>query len=347
MEVIYGLNNIKRYKNPVVAIGVFDGVHRAHRRILQNLVRTARRIKGTGIVLTFSPHPRKEGSLSSLDHRMHLLESLGVDAGIILDFNRSFARISAARFVKEILSGKIKARYVCVGENFRFGKHAQADAGTLRSFARYYGFKVKIFRTIRFKGNPVSSTAIRKLIADGKLADAEKLLLRPVSVLGKVIKGTSIATALGFPTANIKPDHEVLPPPGVYAANALLGDKKLSAIAYVGAKPTFTPLEKVTGFSGRPAGFYADDGLIMPPSVKTVRGRNSLIGFPRGSRRDGNKKIVEVHIFAFEKNIYGKDMEVQFIKKIREEKKFASSQLLIKQIKKDIVSAKKILLSHS
>lgn len=291
----------------MVAIGVFDGVHRAHRRILQNLVQTARRIKGAGIVLTFSPHPRKEDSLSSLEHRMRLFEALGVDAGIVLDFNRSFSRITAGHFVRDVLVKKLDARYVCVGENFRFGKHAQADALSLRSFGRLYGFGVKIFKTIRFNGEPVSSTAIRKLIAAGRLADAKKLLLRPVSVLGSVVKGTSVATDLGFPTANLNPDHEVLPPSGVYAANALLRNKKFPAIAYIGKR------------TARPA--YG--GRIKNP------------------------RIVEVHIFSFKRNIYGKDMEVQFIKKIREEKRFSSPQLLIKQIKKDIVSAKKILLFHS
>ncbi len=306
MEVIHGLRNIRKYKNPVIAIGVFDGVHRAHRRILQAVVRTARRIGGTGVVLTFSPHPQREDSLSSLEHRLRYFKALGIDAGIILDFNRSFAGISADRFVKDVLVGKIGVRSVFVGENFRFGKHAHADTGILETLGRRYGFRVRIFKTICFKGKPVSSTSIRGLIAEGRLSDAKRLLLRPVSVLGKVVRGTSVATKLGFPTANLKPDHEVLPPPGVYAVRALLRSTKPGAVAYIGVKPAFA-----SRFS----------------SLKP--------------------HIVEVHIFSFNENIYGEEMEVQFIKKIRDDKRFISSQSLIKQIKKDIVSAKKIFLSHS
>jgi riboflavin kinase/FMN adenylyltransferase len=233
---------------------------------------------------------------------LKLFESLGIDVGIILDFNRSFSLITADHFVRDVLARKIGARSVFVGENFRFGKHAHADSGTLKRLARFFGFHVKIFGTIRFKGKPVSSTVIRRLVAKGKFSEARTLLLRPVSVLGKVVKGESVAKGLGFPTANLRPDHEVLPPPGIYAAKALLKGRSLDAVAFIGKK-------------------YA----------------------PRHTAG----KIVEVHIFSFKKNIYGKEMEVQFIRKIRDEKKFSSSEKLIKQIKKDVFSAKRTLSHHS
>ena len=289
-------------------MGVFDGVHRGHINILKGAVRKARVIKGTSMVLTFWPHPQREESLYSLEHRLRLISEIGIDVCVVINFNREFANVSASGFVKNILFKKIHARYIHVGKNFRFGKNAEGNFKTLDRLSKVYNFKVKIFEVIKIKNKPISSTYIRSLIKQGRLNTAEKLLTRPVSILGTVIKGISAGRKLGFPTANIDPHHEVIPPSGVYAVIAILKNKKFYGACYIGAKPTFLT--------------------------------RSVISYKQ------HAKNIEVYIFNFANDIYGKYLEIQFIKKIRNEEKFSSTSVLIEQIKKDILNVKKEFSLH-
>ncbi|MFH0790519.1 MAG: bifunctional riboflavin kinase/FAD synthetase [Candidatus Omnitrophota bacterium] len=304
MKIIYGITGIRKYKRPVAALGVFDGVHRGHRNILKTAVAEARNINGTSIVLTFWPHPQKEESLYSLPHRLKLIEELGVDVCIVINFNKKFAGVTAADFITGILIEKLRVHAVYVGENFRFGKNAEGDANILKQFSKTYNFKLKIFKIIRVKHDAVSSTYIRNLIRQGELRAAGKLLGRPVSVLGTVIRGISLAKQLGFPTANINPHHEVLPPPGVYSAAVFFNKHPFMGVCYIGTKPTINHRPRVTG------------------------------------KKPRDVIHVEAHIFDFHQNIYGKDLEIQFIKKIRNERKFNTLEFLSKQIKKDVIYAK-------
>ena len=309
MRVTYGLNKIKKFKKPAVALGVFDGVHRAHRSILKATAKEARRTKGTSVVLTFWPHPQNEETLYSLEHRLRLISEIGIDACIVVRFNKFFAKQSAEDFIKDILVNKLGANSIYVGSNFRFGRNAEGDCKMLKRFSRIYNYRLKTFGIIKIDNQPISSTYIRRLIAQGHLANAQKLLARPVSVLGTVIKGTAWGRRLGFPTANINPHHEVIPPTGVYAARIFYRNKKLKGVTYIGNKPAFL----------------------------------------RKNEGGGNKKIenIEVYIFNFKKDIYGENLEVQFIKKIRERKRFAALKPLVKQIKKDITLAKMIFSRHN
>jgi riboflavin kinase/FMN adenylyltransferase len=291
MKVIYGISQIKKYRRPVVVLGVFDGVHLAHRRILKETVRVARLIKATSIAMTFWPHPQGEDSLYSLEHRLRLISQLGIDVCIVIRFNKAFSRIAPEEFIKRILVKKLRAYYIFVGRNFRFGRGARGDFRTLNRLSYLYNFKVKVFNLMKIDHRPVSSTYIRRLITKGNLNKAKKLLCQPVSILGTVIRGTSLGKRLGFPTANINPHHEVLPPSGVYAVNIIFGNKRLNGLCYIGTKPTF---------------------------------------------RAQTSKNIEVYIFNFNKDIYGRNLEIQFIKKLRKEKKFTSGNTLAEQIKKDI-----------
>lgn len=297
-----------KFKKPVVALGVFDGVHRAHRLILRNAVACARRIKGRSIVVTFWPHPQKEESLYSLEHRLRLLGELGIDVCVVINFNKKFAKIPAVDFVKNILFKKIQAYYIYVGKNFRFGKDAEGDFKTLERLSKVYNFKLKGFEVSKINNKPISSTYIRALIKKGDLITAKKLLLRPVSVLGTVIRGGAWGRKLGFPTANINPHHEVLAPSGVYAVKILFNNRKFRGICYIGRKPTFQNLKQ-------------------------------RYRYPK-------EKHIEVYIFNFKRNIYGEYLETQFIKKIREEKKFPSLHSLAKQVKKDIRIAQALFSRH-
>lgn len=309
MKVIFGLRRLKKYKRPVVALGVFDGVHRGHSNILKAVVRKARSIKGTSVVLTFWPHPQKEESIYSIGHRLRLIKELGIDVCAVISFNQKFAKIQAVDFIKDILAKKIGAYYIYVGKNFRFGKGAKGGLKVLDRLSRLYNFKLKVFKVIKEGNAPISSTYIRTLIKQGDLDTARKLLLRPVNIFGTVIRGASIAEKMGFSTANINPHHEVIPPSGVYAVKIILGDKKLNGICNIGTKPTFDNRQ-----------------------------------YAIGNRQ--KRKYIEAHIFNFNKNIYGRNLEVQFIKKIRDERKFNSRDLLAGQIKKDIACVKHIFSLH-
>lgn len=292
MQIIRSLRQIKKFKDPVVTLGVFDGVHRGHRRILKAVVRQAKKIHGTSIAFTFSVHPQGKSYLYSLEHRLSLIEECGIAVCIVVNFSSAFSRLCAGDFVKKILVAKIGARYVYVGENFRFGKDARGNVTALKKLAKDYGFKLRVHKLVSKDAQAISSTYIRRLITKGNLKKAEEFLDHPVSVLGRVISGSALARKLGFPTANINPHHEILPPAGVYLAEVLLEKKRFKGICYIGSRPS---LEK-----------------SLP-------------------------KHVEVYIFNFRKDIYGKDLQIYFRKKLRNEKKFASLKDLAVQVKKDIL----------
>jgi len=297
VNIIHGIAHARKFKNPVVALGVFDGVHLAHQHILKSAVNIARRNNGTSVVVTFWPHPQKQKSLYSLKHRLYLISQLGIDACIVVNFSPKFASIRAEEFIRKILVGKIGAKYICVGKNFRFGRYAAGSVGLLKKFSRPLEYKLKVFSVIKKRSIPVSSTYIRKLITRGRLANAGKLLRKPVTVLGTVIRGNSLARKFGFPTANINPHHEILPPNGIYSVRINFAGKNYKGICYIGSRPTL--------------------------NVKQDRNRH-----------------VEVHIFNLKKNLYKKDLEIQFITFIRKERRFNSKEDLIKQVKKDIFLTK-------
>ncbi len=299
MKIIYGVGKIKKLPRPVVALGVFDGLHLGHRNILQAAVKKAGQSKGTSLVLTFFPHPQKKESLYSLEHRLRLIAELGVDVCIVVNFTRSFAKISAQVFIAKILVEKIQANFIYVGRNFRFGSQASGDYKLLVISAKKYKFGLKIFNVVKSAGLTISSTAIRKLIKNSEIKKAQKLLGRRVSVLGTVISGSRLGRLLGFPTANIKAHHEVIPPAGIYAVQIVFSKKKYNGVCYIGKRPTI----------------YLKN--------KAIR--------------------IEVHIFDFHKNIYGKVLEIQFVKLIRFDQKFASLKDLSMQIQRDVISCRKIL----
>jgi len=298
MKIIHGVGRIKEFCRPVVALGVFDGLHLGHRNILKAAVKKAAQIKGTSLVVTFFPHPQGKESLYSLEHRLRLIAELGVDVCVVINFTRSFAKITAQDFIVEILIKKICVNFVYVGKNFRFGYKASGDYRLLEASAKKYKFGLKLFKVVKYAGFSVSSTAIRKLIKDSKIKIAQKLLGRRVSVLGTVIKGSRLGRKLGFPTANLMAHHEIIPSDGIYAVEVLVFKKKYNGICYIGKRPT-------------------------------VHLKNRA-------------KRIEVHLFKFHKNIYGLVLELQFIKLIRLDWKFANLKDLTSQIQKDVLVCRQI-----
>ena len=293
-----------RLKNTCIAIGIFDGVHRGHRYLINKMLQSAKRLGAKPVVITFYPHPAhvlrpdlKLGYLTSLAERFCRLKELGVDTLLVVPFNRTFARIPAQQFIKEILVKKLGVRAVFVGENFRFGKGRSGNTELFQKLASTYGFEMHAVPSLKLGGVVISSTRIRELVQVGKLKEAARFLGRGVSVGGIVVKGRMRGRTLGFPTANIDYEADIIPAQGVYIVKARLGNKEYPAIANIGTRPSF---EKQIA-----------------------------------------QLFLEVHILDFSKNIYGKRLEVEFLKKIRNEKKFSGPQQLIAQIRKDEYLARK------
>jgi len=305
MQIFQGFRD-KRIRNRprCIAIGIFDGVHRGHQKIIARAVRDAKRIGASSTVITFDPHPNKvlrpavsHPILMTLSHRLNFFEKIGVNEVILVHFNERFAKISHRHFLDELLFGQLGMKSLSVGKDFRFGFRGLGDARTLLEGSKRLGFQLSLAKPVKAGHDIISSTRIRKLIEKGELNKAERMLGRPVSVYGTVEHGRGRGRSLGFPTANLNPHHETLPPGGVYAAWGSLNGTKLKAVIHIGKRPTFKD----------------------------------------------RQKSLEAHFFNFHRNIYGSAIELFFKKRIRGTRAFGSPEALTRAIRKDIDHASKIL----
>ncbi len=317
MKVIYGIGNLsKASRRPKVAtIGVFDGVHRGHQRILRQVVAQARRRGWASAVVTFDDHPtvflapfQKTPCLTSLPEKLILLRRAGIQWCYVLRFDREISRMPARKFLDEILLDGVRAASLYVGEDFVFGRGGRGDAAFLRRLSRERAFQLRVVRPFTRRGRVVSSTLVRSLLRRGDLAQASFFLGRRAGFSGKVVRGDGRGKGLGFPTANIRPAHDVLVPDGVYAARAACAPcarapRAFNGLAYIGRKPTFS----------------------------------------NGRRR----RVFEVHLLGFRGSLAGKSLEVSLVKKIRSDRRFSGPQPLIAQMRKDAIAAQKILSSAS
>jgi len=232
---------------PVVTIGNFDGVHRGHQALVAATVARAREAGGTAVVLTFEPHPaavltpdRSPAALNTLDQKEELLALLGVDRLALLAFDVEVAELSPELFAREVLQGALDARHVVVGESFRFGHRRQGDAGRLVALGKELGFSVQALPPVLEQGHPVSSSRVRDALVRGEVRAARALLGRPYFVDALVVRGDGRGRTIGVPTANLAPENEVLPAPGVYAGRCRLpGGEVRGAVINLGHRPTF------------------------------------------------------------------------------------------------------------
>ncbi len=304
MEIIKGIESLKRpFKNPVVTLGNFDGVHLGHQRIFRRVKEEASRVHGEGVVITFEPHPLKVLAperflplLTPFGKKMMLIEESGMEIVLCIEFSLTFSETSPAEFIKSILVEKIKVKKVIIGYNYRFGKGQTGDAQTLKDTGKSFGFEVEVVEPLRVGQAIVSSSKIRTLIQGGEVEEASKLLGRDYPIIGKVVEGAKRGQTLGFPTANLEISDELYPKTGVYAVEVVWHQQRFNGLANIGSNPTF--------------------------STQT------------GKREE--RFSLEVHILNFNREIYGKEIEVRFKKRIRDELRFESPSLLVEQIKKDI-----------
>jgi riboflavin kinase / FMN adenylyltransferase len=300
MLIHRGYENID-LENPVVTLGIFDGVHLGHKALLDRLVSWAREVNGKAVVITFSPHPRlvldKDSSsltfLTTMEEKIVLLERAKVDHLIIIEFNKDFSRIPACEFVKEVLVDKIGTRHLIIGYNHHFGRRGEGDYNTVKQCTESLDFKVEQVAGLISAGGAVSSSSIREALIQGKLDEANNLLGYFYSVSGTVIEGRKIGRSIGFPTANIKPadNHKLIPCNGVYAVEVNLGGEFFPGMLSIGSNPTVN----------------SDTGI----------------------------RSIEVHILNFDKNIYGGLISVVFRKRLRDEIRFDNLDKLVEQMELD------------
>jgi riboflavin kinase / FMN adenylyltransferase len=291
-------------KNSVVTIGNFDGVHLGHREIFRKVVSEAKKRGIPSLVFTFVPHPmevlapsRAPQLINTYREKEILIEASCVDVLVCAPFTAQTAHMSATFFLEKILLEKLGMTKLIVGYDYSFGKGREGDTQFLLERSVDGGFDVEILKPISHGEQIFSSTAIRRLIAEGKVAQVTPFLGRNFSVKGRVKEGFKRGKRLGFPTANLIPDKKIIPCPGVYAVKVRFARKIYDGVINIGYNPTFSQ----------------------------------------------NELSFEVHILNFDMDIYGKNLRVFFVERLRDEKLFPTEATLAEAIKRDIEKATAIL----
>ena len=299
-------SQISSFKFPhgvALTFGVFDGVHIAHQVVIGQVVERAKALGIDSVLISFDPHPAFSISgsappaLTTVTKKIELVKALGINRVIVEDFNERFSQLSPEEFARDVLIDRFHAQEVVVGYDCAFGKDRAGDKLLLKKLGEKYGFAVDAVEPYKLDGDIVSSTRIRAAISRAKLNLASRLLGRLYSVSGLVVPGKGIGHKIGYATANLQLQNQVLPPLGVYAVQVDVDGKQFDGILNMGSQPTFGP----------------------------------------------NDFQVEAHLMDFDGNLYGKSIEVTFVKKIRDEKAFNGIEELANQIKKDEVIARRIL----
>ena len=305
MQVFHKLEDLPAGFGPtVLSVGNFDGVHRAHTRVLSNIVRRARERGRKALAVSFEPHPmrilRPDSGLKLLTpppEKLRLLTATGLDAVILLPFTRDLSLMSPQNFAHDILKEGLHAKEVHEGYNFHFGNKAAGDVNLLAEFGREMDFEVKVYPELRLRGEPVSSTQIRKLIAAGRVSRARYLLARPFNILSTAGRGRGYGAKYTVPTINLSRYEELVPGDGVYITRTRVGEELFDSVTNVGNRPTF--------------------------------GADSF--------------AIETHLLNFHPIELSPETEVEihFLQRLRDEIKFPSVGALREQIAKDVRKARR------
>jgi len=290
------------WKQPVLALGNFDGLHRGHRKILDRLQRVAQEPRVTSVVMTFDPHPprvvrpdKAPALLMTKSQKLEGLAQAGVDGAAVVRFTQELSRWEPETFVRTVLVDWLRVSEVWVGANFLFGHDRSGNFSMLRSLGARYGFKAEKIDPVRYKDFVVSSTRVRRLVSEARVDEAAALLGHPYIIDGVVVRGDQRGRSLGFPTANLCTENELVPPHGVYATNAIINGIVIPSVTNIGTRPTVDA-------SGRTA--------------------------------------IETHIFDFDRDLYGAPLRLAFVQRLRDERAFESVDLLRTQIAADCARAR-------
>ncbi len=314
MRIIEGLDALADLELPspegsVVAVGVFDGMHLGHLRLIHDLLEMASELQAAPTVITFANHPdevlsgRAPEPLISVPHRLRLMRRAGVQRVLLLTFDSGVQTMTASYFASEVLSSGLNTCGLLLGYDSAFGKDREGTPERFAEIGAEKGFAVRTGLPVQIDGAPVSSTLIRKAIKSGDLDQAARLLGRRPAAYGEVVHGEHRGRSLGFPTANIRPQSQVLPPQGVYAVEILHEGEQSVGVANLGVRPTFA------------------DG-------------------------DDDAVTLEVHFFTEDGedlDLYGATLEVTFVKRIRGERQFDGADELRAQIAEDVRAARQVL----
>lgn len=255
MDVVYFPDDPRptRWVRPVLALGNFDGLHRGHQKIVERIRRAAADHGSSAVVLTFDPHPprvvrpdKAPPLLMTMPQKLAALERAGLHGVAVVRFTEAFSRWSPEAFVRQVLVDWLRVSEVWVGADFLFGHERAGTFSVLRSLGVQYGFKAEKIDPVRYKEFVVSSTRIRRLIVEGRVDEAGALLGRHYTIAGTVATGAGRGRTLGFPTANLSTDNELVPPTGVYATTAELHGTRWPAVTNIGLRPTFEPAGALT-----------------------------------------------------------------------------------------------------
>lgn len=297
MKIFHGLENANILRPTVLTLGVFDGLHLGHQRIMQTVVERAKTVNAVATAITFDPHPRAvlhpESApplLQTLDQRLANFKVLGIEQAIVVAFDREFAAQPAEDFLTNVVHDRLHAKEVYLGKGFAFGKNRGGNIDLLRQMSENLGFFADEVDEVTLRGKRISSSKIRDLLAEGKINIARRMLGRPYGVEGVIIRGNRRGHTIGFPTANLHPHNRVIPKFGVYATATLIDGKWRRSITNIGVRPTFENTAE--------------------PSIET-------------------------YLFDFDGDLYGDVLRVRFLHRIRDERKFSGVDELKAQIEKD------------
>jgi riboflavin kinase / FMN adenylyltransferase len=306
VEIFTELSDYFSAKRPVLTVGMFDGVHTGHKRILEKVVQLAGVRGCSSLVITFHPHPRlvlgkdKEVKLlHTYEERIRHFWLSGIDKLLILPFTKDFAAMPAEDFIRNVLVEKLNMCSIITGHDHAFGKDAGGNFKILEKLSKQFDFNVEKIPAFFLDEEPVSSSLIRRELEIGELTHANKLLGYPYTISGKVVRGNQIGKLIGFPTANIFVDdpHKLIPERGVYASLISWNDKTYKGMSNIGIRPTI----------------------------------------------NGHELTVEANIFDFDADIYFENLTLHLIERIRDERKFGNLELLKSQLYQDQKNAKQLL----
>jgi riboflavin kinase/FMN adenylyltransferase len=290
------------WRQPVLALGNFDGVHRGHRKILERVRRVAGEHGATSVVMTFDPHPprvvrpdKAPPLLMTKPQKLEAIADAGVQGAAIVRFSAELSHWDPETFVRRVLVDWLRVGEVWVGANFLFGHDRAGNFSMLRVLGGRYGFKAEKIDPVRYKDFVVSSTRVRRLVSEGRVDEAGALLGHQYFIDGTVMRGDQRGRTIGFPTANLCSENELLPPHGVYATTARIGAIVLPSVTNVGTRPTVDQ-------SGR--------------------------------------TVIETHIFNFDRDLYGQPIRISFVQRLRDERAFESLDALRAQIDADCQRAR-------
>ncbi len=299
MAIFHHIDNLPAFKNAVLTVGTFDGVHLGHRVILNEVVNHAQKVDGDSVLLTFEPHPRKLlfpgqplGIITTLHEKLQLITAAGITHVVVVPFTKEFSQLSAQEYIERFMVGVFCPHSIVIGYDHRFGHDRKGDMKLLEQYAPIYKYELTEIPPQLIDEAAVSSTKIRHALTDGRVHDAAHMLGRPYALKGTVMHGNKLGRTLGYPTANLQPleGEQIVPANGIYAIQAGHNGVLYDGMMSIGFNPTVT---------------------------------------------DKKELRIEANLFDFNQDIYGDVLEVLFVKRLRDEQKFDSLDALVAQLHKD------------